>query len=95
MIDPESKTYNKEFAENVKYAITVHDEINLFVKPHYLREAFKILKGLMEMKYPNWKVPLTVSPSMGTDWGHQIELRGFKDDGEPIPDCDEDLTLLG
>lgn len=94
MVDPDSKTYDKEFAENVKYAITVHDEINLFVRPEYIQQAFKKLKGLMEMQFPNWKVPLTVSPSVGTDWGHQIELKGFAEDGTPIPDCDENLELL-
>lgn len=94
MVDPNSKTYDKEFAENIKYAITVHDEINLFVKPEYIQQAFIKLKGLMEMKFPNWKVPLTVTPSIGVDWGHQIELKGFSDSGEPIPDCTEDLMLL-
>ena len=93
-VDPKSKTYDKEFADNVKYAITVHDEINLFVKPDYVPQAFVKLKGMMEMKFPNWKVPLTVTPSVGVDWGHQIELKGFTDDGTPIPDCFEDLTLL-
>lgn len=94
LYDPNSKTYDEEFAENTKYAITVHDEINLFVKPHYIQQAIEKLRGLMEMQFPNWRVPLKVSPSVGVDWGHQIEVKGFDENGVIIPDCQEDLSLL-
>lgn len=93
-IDPSSPHYDKEFAEKTKHALTVHDEINIFVHPDYVPKAFDKLKEIMEMQYPNWKVPLKVSPSVGVDWGHQIEARGFTKEGELIPDCDEDLSLL-
>lgn len=95
MIDPRSPKYDKEFDEKTRHALTVHDEINLFVKPEYVPQAFQKLKDIMEMKFPNWKVPLKVSPSVGVDWGHQIELLGFDENGVPIPDCDEDISLLG
>lgn len=94
LVDPRSSSYDKEFAENTKYAITVHDEINLFVKPFYVQKAVEKLRSLMEMQFPNWKVPLKVSPSVGVDWGHQIEIKGFTEDGTIIPDCEEDLSLL-
>lgn len=94
LVDPHSPTYDKEFAENTKYAITVHDEINLFVKPSYLQKGIQKLQSIMNMKFPSWKVPLTVSPSVGTDWGHQIEIKGFTEDGKIIPDTEEDLSLL-
>ena len=93
-IDPKSKTYDKGFAENTLHALTVHDEINLFVKPEYVPQAFKKLRSIMELSFPNWKVPLKVSPSVGMDWGHQIECLGFTEDGTMIPDCEEDISLL-
>lgn len=93
-IDPKSKTYDKGFAENTLHALTVHDEINLFVKPEYVPQAFNKLRSIMELSFPNWKVPLKVSPSVGMDWGHQIECLGFTEDGTMIPDCEEDISLL-
>jgi len=93
--DPTSPLYDKEFAENTLYAVTVHDEINLFVKPEYMAKGFTKLKEIMEMTQPNWAVPLKVSPSIGVSWGKQIELLGFDDNGVPIPDIDpEDMSLL-
>lgn len=94
LMNPESPNYDREFAENCLYALTVHDEINLFVKPNYLQQAVEKLRSVMEMSFPNWRVPLKVSPSVGVDWGHQIEVKGFTAEGDIIPDVEEDLSLL-
>lgn len=94
LYNPKSPTYNKEFAENTKYANTIHDEINIFSKPEYLSKAVEVLRSCMEMSFSNWKVSLKVSPSVGVDWGHQIEIKGFDSQGKIIPDVEEDLTKL-
>lgn len=94
LVDPKSPKYNKEFAENTMYINTVHDEINLYVKEHYARKASDILYQVMYQNYKQWQVPLTTSPSIGTSWGTQIEIKGWTSDDKPIPDCEEDLSLL-
>lgn len=62
-----------EFAENVKYSCTVHDEIDLYVKPSYLYKCFKTLTGIMDFAPSNFKVPIVSSPSVGLHWGVQVE----------------------
>lgn len=62
-----------EFADNVKYCLTVHDEIDLFVKPAYLYKCFKTLTGIMDFRPSNLKVPIVSSPSIGLHWGVQVE----------------------
>lgn len=94
LYDPTSLKYDKEFADNTKYILTVHDEVDLYVKPHYIKQASEKLSQVMNMMCPGWKVPLKTSPSVGVDWGSQIELKGFNEDGSIIPDSDEDLSLL-
>lgn len=93
-IDPKSPKYDKEFAENTMYINTVHDEINLYVKECYIRQASDKLYQLMYQKYSQWQVPIKTSPSVGTSWGNQIEFSGWTEDNKIIPDCEEDLSLL-
>lgn len=94
LVDPKSPNYNKEFAENTMYINTIHDEINLYAKEGYARKASDILYKAMYQNYKQWQVPLTTSPSVGTSWGTQIEIKGWTSDDKPIPDCEEDLSLL-
>lgn len=77
-----------------RYACTIHDEINLFVKIRYLKQVSNMLYDIMYMKFPNWELPLTTSPSIGVDWGHQFDISGWTDEGVAIPACTEDLSLL-
>ena len=75
---------DKEFRENVKYALTVHDEINLFVKPAYLGKAFVALRDLMYYNPSNFKVPIEAEPSAGTCWGTQIECKEINENNKII-----------
>ena len=77
---------DKEFAENCKFANTVHDEINLFVRPHYLKKAYDVLLGIMTFHPSNFAVPITASPSVGSSWGTQLECEGISDDNKIILD---------
>lgn len=94
LVDPNSPKYNKEFADNTMYINTVHDEINLYVKEDYAHQASDILYKIMYQNYKQWQVPITTSPSVGSSWGTQIEIKGWTDANKPIPDCEEDLSLL-
>lgn len=95
LYDPRSPHYNKEFAENTKHALTVHDEANFFVKPEYLKKALEVVQGVMNIKMPNWEVGLKVSPSVGLTWGTNFDIKGFDENGVVVPDVEVDLSLLG
>lgn len=72
-----------DFNENVKFALSVHDEIDVFVKPHYIKKCYQYLKSIMTFAPKQFQVPLIVEPSVGLDWGHQIDITesNIKDDG--------------
>lgn len=84
---------DKEFADNCLYACTVHDEINLFVKPQYLKKAYDILVNIMYFHPSNFKVPIKASPAVGVDWGHLIDCEGITEDNKLILDKDKVLPL--
>ena len=73
-----------EFAENVKYSMTVHDEISLFVRPAYLKRAFHFLKELMYYKPSNFPVPIIAEPAVGTSWSNLIDCDDVTEDGKLI-----------
>lgn len=75
---------DKEFADNCMYAITVHDEINLFFKPNYMKKAYDVLKDIMYYNPSNFKVPLVAEPAIGTSWGTLVEADGVTDDNKII-----------
>lgn len=73
-----------EFAENVRYASTVHDEINLFVKPTYIRKAFEWLRDMMFFHPSNFRVPIEAEPAVGTCWGTLVETNYINDNNHII-----------
>lgn len=75
---------DKEFADNVLYHSTVHDEISLLVKPTYLKKAYDILKGIMYFHPEGFKVPMIAEPAVGTSWGTLCEAVGITDDNKVI-----------
>lgn len=79
---------DKEFADNVKYACTVHDEINLFVKPHYLKKAMDTLNSIMNFQPSAFPIPISITPSVGFGWGDQIEASVNDNNQISIPEYD-------
>lgn len=73
-----------EFRKNVKFALTVHDEIDVFVKPSYLKKCFDTITSLMYFKPSNFQVPVHATPSVGLDWGSQIDCDGITEDNKII-----------
>jgi len=67
---------------------TVHDEINFSVKIPFLHTFMKSVPSMMRMDFPEWKVPLEVDTSVGSNWGecvsykYNIETRTFKPKGD-------------
>jgi len=75
---------DKEFAENSKFALTVHDEVDVFVKPQYLKTCYETITQMMYFKPSNFVVPICATPSAGLDWGSQIDCDGISDDNKII-----------
>ena len=71
---------DKEWADNVKFACTIHDECNFYVKKEYLGEACKKIYETMYFTHPLCVLPVEGKLSVGTDWGHlmDIELNQIK-----------------
>lgn len=80
---------DKEFADNVIYHSTVHDEISLLVRPTYLKKAYDILKGIMYFHPKEFKVPMIAEPAVGTSWGTLCEATGITDDNKVILNLDK------
>ena len=65
---------DNEWATNVKFACTVHDECNFYVKTEYLYKAIEKIYNTMYFEHPLMALPLKVSVSVGSDWGHLMEI---------------------
>ena len=70
-----------EWAENVRFACTIHDECNFYVKKEYLGQACKKIYDTMYFKHNLCVLPVEGKLSVGADWGHlvDIELNQIKD----------------
>lgn len=75
---------DKEFADNVVYHSTVHDEISLLVKIPYLQKAYKILKDIMHFHPQGFVVPMIAEPAVGLSWGTLCEAYGIDDNNKII-----------
>ena len=71
---------DKEWAENVRFVCTVHDECNFYVKKSYLDVACKKIYETMYFEHPLCVLPIVGKLSVGSDWGHlmDIELKQIK-----------------
>lgn len=61
--------------ENVKFACTVHDECNFYVKKSYLKEGCRKIYETMYFEHPLCVLPVKGSLSVGADWGHLLEVK--------------------
>ena len=71
---------DSEWSENVKFACTIHDECNFYVKKPYLEKACKKIYETMYFTHPMCVLPVEGKLSVGSDWGHlmDIELNQIK-----------------
>jgi DNA polymerase-1 len=54
---------------------TVHDEINFSVKNKFLHTFMKSVPSMMEMHFPEWKVPLLADVEIGPNWGESVAYK--------------------
>lgn len=73
-----------EFAANVIPALTVHDEIDFYVKPSYIYQTYIKVKALMEFNPDNFVVPLQINVAVGRDWGHAPDAKEITKDNKVI-----------
>lgn len=60
--------------------ITVHDELNFYVRKDKATEVILTLKDLMEIKISEWPAPMDVGIAIGKSWGeiYEFHLEGDK-----------------
>ncbi len=58
-----------EFRENVIPVLSVHDELDFYIKPDYLYRASQIIQDIMLVNEPEFAVPVTTSCAVGLTWG--------------------------
>ena len=63
-----------DWAANVKFACTIHDECNFYVKKEYLCDAIHKINDTMYFKHPLMALPLRATVSVGADWGHLLDI---------------------
>ena len=73
-----------EWAENVRFACTIHDECNFYVKKEYLGQACKKIYDTMYFKHPLCILPVEGKLSVGSDWGHLTDIELNQIDGNTI-----------
>lgn len=73
-----------DYKDKVRFMTTVHDEVNFAVDKDILTEAVVIIKDCMEMKFPNWKIPIEIGIEIGDSWGRCFPFKF--EDGELVPD---------
>lgn len=76
---------DKEFAENSILAWHVHDEINCYIKKHYLYTFYKKLSEFMPVRNTNWVAPILPDISVGTNWGNTLVVKDVTEDNKIIP----------
>lgn len=63
-----------EWAANVKFACTIHDECNFYVRKEYLRTACRKIYDTMYFEHELLTLPVKGNLSVGKDWGHLVEI---------------------
>lgn len=65
---------DKEWSDNVRFACTIHDECNFYVKKGYLENACKKIYDTMYFTNPLCVLPIEGKLSVGSDWGHLVDI---------------------
>ena len=58
-----------DYRDDVRFLVTVHDEINFGVRKERLFEILPLLVKNMELEIPTWMVPMEVGVEIGNTWG--------------------------
>lgn len=77
---------NEKYKDKVQFHSTIHDEINTIVKKDITKEVVEVQRKCMELKLPNWPVPIVTGIEIGDSWGNCFPFHYV--DGELLPDWD-------
>lgn len=82
---------NKDWRENTRMILPVHDEMNLEVSIPYMREAWLKMRKVMNFFPENFAVPIVVDTGVGTSWGNCLDVECISPKGRVVPkDIDPD-----
>lgn len=82
---------DKDWRENTRMILPVHDEMNLEVSIHYMREAWLKMRKVMNFFPENFAVPIVVDTGVGTSWGNCLDVECISPKGRVVPkDIDPD-----
>lgn len=74
-----------EWRENVRFVVTVHDEVQFRVRRKYLFKAIPIIQKVMNFWPKNFETPVVVEPGVGFRWGGELDIDAVLDDGRIVP----------
>lgn len=78
------KEDDKEFDECTQLGWHVHDEVNVYVKKHYIHKFYYKLIDIMWVRNKNWNVVLKSDIGIGTTWGNGVNAMGVTKEGKLI-----------
>lgn len=82
---------DKDWRENTRMLLPVHDEMNLEVSIPYMREAWLKMRKVMNFFPENFVVPIVVDTGVGTSWGNCLDVECISPKGRVVPkDIDPD-----
>lgn len=73
-----------EFAENCILFNTVHDEINVYVKPKYLYKLYNKVKDIMTFQPKSFAVPIYPTIGVGNSWGAILDCKEITPDNKIV-----------
>lgn len=75
-----------EWRANVGFLVTVHDEVNFWVKAPYLHKATAKIQEIMNFKPDNFEVPIRVELGVGTCWGDCLDCERVDENNKLVLD---------
>lgn len=82
---------DKDWRDNTRMILPVHDEMNLEVSIPYMREAWLKMRKVMNFFPENFAVPIVVDTGVGTSWGNCLDVECISPKGRVVPkDIDPD-----
>lgn len=77
---------NPEYRNDVKFVVTIHDEIGYGVRASRLEEITSKIVELQTMKLPQWPAPIITEPSFGYSIGRVYDFVYDEETGHYKPD---------
>lgn len=73
---------NPKYINDVKWLVTIHDEIGYSIRASKLNEIVKIIEDNQSIRLPEWPVPIITEPGIGWSMGHVYDFHNVPDDSE-------------